>query len=266
MGVARAIQRRLRTVAPDVAARLTWALQRRGGDLSHELVDAVVRPGDAVVDAGANWGLYAARLARLVGPGGRVDAFEPHPVHARTLGALARRHPQLHVHAVGLGDEAATRHLRVPLEDGRPVTALAGFEAPLEDRPHEAVEVEVRPLDAVLPDAAPRLIKIDVEGSELALLQGAAGLLARARPVLLVEIEQRHQERPIADTFAFLDGLGYEGWFLHAGRRRPLAEFDVQRHQLDHLETAGDAEMPEAYVGNFVFAAPGTDLGAASRS
>jgi hypothetical protein len=82
---------------------------------------------------------------------------------------------------------------------------------------------------------------------------------------LLVEIEQRHQQRPIADTFAWLEELGYAGWFLGPHGLAPLAEFDVERDQLAHLGP-GVVEygMPDGYVADFLFATAGRDLRAVS--
>lgn len=253
---ARAVQRRLRRRAPDLVARATWAYKRRSA-ASLRIVEAHVRPGDAVVDAGANWGLYAARMAVLAGPTGRVDAFEPHPDHAGTLTTLARRRPQLTVHLMGLSDAPGSARLHVPIVGGRRVTALASFSPPADGVAHDEIDVPVARLDDVLgPDAAPSFVKCDVEGAELAVLRGGEAMLRRARPVLLVEIEQRHQDAPIAGTFDYLRELGYRGWYLGPAGLAPLEEFDVERDQLAHLRP-GVVEygMPEGYVADFLFRA-----------
>ena len=259
---AHALQRRLRRAAPGLTAGLTWAIKRRQDGHALAAVDALVGPGDAVVDAGANWGLYAARLAHLVGRAGQVDAFEPHPGHARTLQALARRRPQLAVHATALSSAAGSAQLHVPVVGGRPVTALASLGAPAPGVEHEVIAVPVTTLDAALAGRRPpSLVKCDVEGFELELLRGAERTLRAERPTLLVEIEQRHQATPIEATFAYLSGLGYEGWFFGPRGLAPLAEFDVERDQLAHLRP-GVAEygMPGGYVADFLFAGPDVDV------
>jgi len=259
---ARIAQRRLRRVAPGTAALLTWQWASRRDGLSASVVDQLVAEGDAVVDVGANWGLYTARLARLVGPSGQVDAFEPHPAHAVTLDRLARRRPQVAVHKMGLADAPGTAALHVPVVRGRDVTALSSLTAPAGDVEHRTVEVRIGRLDDELAGRRPpSFVKCDVEGLELAVLRGGERTLTAARPALLVEIEQRHQQRPIGDTFAYLAGLGYEGHYFAAGGLAPLERFDVERDQLAHLG-AGVVEygMPEGYVADFLFVAPGTDL------
>jgi FkbM family methyltransferase len=253
----------MRTLAPSFTAELTWAIKRRQDGHSLAAIDALVRPGDAVVDAGATWGLSSARLARIVGPEGAVAAFEPHPAHARTLDALAARHAQLTVHAAALSDAAGSARLHVPIVAGRPVTALARLDAPAADVEHDVVEVAVTTLDEALAGRRPpSFVKIDVEGRELALLRGATRTLREARPTLLVEIEQRHQERPIAETFAFLAEHGYAGHYFGPRGLAPIEQFDVERDQLAHVRPGvSEYGMPEGYVADFLFADAALDLG-----
>jgi FkbM family methyltransferase len=259
---ARIVQRRMRRVAPGTAARLTWEWASRRDGLSARVVDRFVSEGDAVLDIGANWGLYTARLAHLVGRSGQVDAFEPHPAHAPTLDALARRRPQIAVHKVGLADTPGTATLHVPVVRGRDVTALSSLTAPAGDVEHRTVEVTIARLDdEIAGRRPPTFVKCDVEGLELAVLHGGERTLKEGRPALLVEIEQRHQERPIADTFRYLAELGYEGHYFARDALVPLDRFDVERDQLAHLGP-GVVEygMPEGYVADFLFVAPGTDV------
>jgi FkbM family methyltransferase len=254
-------QRVLRRTRPELAARLTWEVKRRRGDHMLALVERFVRPGDHAVDAGANWGLFTARLAELVGPSGRVTAFEPHPGHAQTLGAIARRHHWVDLRFAALSTEAGSAELAVPVHEGRTLSALASLEPPqAEDGVRfQKLPVEVTTLDAALEGApAVGLVKCDVEGHELAALRGGERMLRRDRPVVLVETEQRHQrEGSVTDLFDWLGGLGYEGSCLRAQGLAPLNTFDVQRDQLAFLEDESFVahDMPAGYVNNFLFQA-----------
>lgn len=262
--VAHGVQRRLRHSAPAFTAGLTWALKRRRGELSLAVIDALVAPGDATVDIGANWGLYTARLTRLTGPGGQVDAFEPHPGHLSTLQSLARRRPQLVVHSMALSDAPGNAVLHVPLVRGRRVTALASLKPPKEDVEQEMVSVPTARLDDVLADRRPpSFVKCDVEGLESVVLRGAEATLRASQPVLLVEIEQRHRADPIDDTFRYLTALGYGAYFFGPGGLTPLEDFDVERDQLAHLQPGlVEYEMPEEYVADFLFVGPTVDVSA----
>lgn len=259
----RALQRRLRVRAPHLAARVTWEIRRRRGEQALALAEALVRPGDVVLDVGANWGLFTARLSDLAGPRGQVHAFEPHPAHRRTLDGIARRRPGVVVvHPVALSDAPGEATLHIPIVDGRPVTALATLAGPPPAGAHERVQVPVRRLDdelAGLPKPV-ALVKCDVEGLERPVLAGAERTLRASLPALLIEIEQRHLADPIADTFAAIIDLGYEGYALVPGGLRELSEFDVERDQLRYLDGSPNPDgMPDAYVNDFLFLRPGTN-------
>jgi len=241
---------------------LTWAWKRRRGERLLPVVDALVSPGDAVVDIGANWGMFTARLACLVGRRGQVDAFEPHPHHARSLSAIARRRPQVTVHATALSNVAGEAQLHVPVVGGRSVTALGSLVPIAVDAGDDVIVVPTQRLDDVLAHRrGPSFIKCDVEGLELRVLRGAEATLRRTLPVLLVEIEQRHQKAPVHETFAYLSGLGYDGWFLGPAGLGPLTEFDLERHQLVPFRASqGEQNVRGDYVADFLFAAPGLDV------
>jgi hypothetical protein len=88
-------------------------------------------------------------------------------------------------------------------------------------------------------------IKCDVEGHERDVFEGAADTLKTHRPTLLFECEERHRPRGgVRGVFAYLAGLGYEGFFFDAHGTRPVDAFDISIHQADGART---------YVNNFVF-------------
>lgn len=151
-----------------------------------QVLRSVLRPGDNFVDVGANMGFHTLHAARIVGPRGRVLAFEPNPdaairlaVHVRENGLAA----VVGIRRLALGASAGEATLRVPVgEDGLATLAdsLAGTMT--------TVRVVVRRLDDEWPADAPlRLIKVDVEGAELPVLEGAADTLRRWRPDVICE-------------------------------------------------------------------------------
>jgi FkbM family methyltransferase len=257
-------QRVLRRSRPRLAARVTWEVKRRRGDYTLTLVERLVHPGDHVVDAGANWGLFTARLAELTGPTGHVTAFEPHPGHARTLGAIAASHSWVTVHQAALSQEPGDAELAVPVHEGRELSALASLEpgAAPDDVRFQKVPVAVTTLDEALRDDGPpvRFLKCDVEGHELDALRGGEALLRRDHPAILLEAEQRHQPegRSVTDVLDHLRWMGYRGWCVRGDRVAPISGFDVERDQLEFLRDGAFVahDMPEGYVNNFLFQAP----------
>src|SRR5687768_4546875 len=92
----------VRPIDPGLMARLWWARERRSGDRALAVVERVVRRGDVVLDVGANFGFFAYRLARLVGPEGEVHAFEPHPALRENLTRVEATRPNVRFHGVAL--------------------------------------------------------------------------------------------------------------------------------------------------------------------
>jgi len=247
----------VRPVNRPLMARLLWERERRTGDLELELVDRLVRRDAVVLDVGANFGQFTWRMAHLVGPGGYVHAFEPHPAHREELAGIATKRPNVTFHPVALSDRPGEAGLTVPRVDGEAKLALATL-APRAAGPDELeqVPVAVETLDRALAgrDRPVTFIKCDVEGHERAFLDGAREVLRDDQPTLLVEIEQRHQGRDVTETLALLDDLGYDGYALFGSALRPVAEFDVERDQLAYVRAEpGAAGMPAGYVNDFLF-------------
>ena len=217
------------------------------------MVHSLVRRGDIVVDIGVNWGLYSYCLRRLVGPHGWVYGFEPNPAMAPALRRL-RRLSRVTIESVGLSDREGEAELRIPVVDGRQSDYLASLVTRPDVSASEVIfTVPVRRLDEMLPATGSTVgfIKCDVEGHELAVLSGACETLNRSRPRILVEIEQRHTEIDIGETFALMYGHGYRGYALAGHRLRPIEEFDVQRDQLDLLD--GFPGLLQGYINQFLF-------------
>jgi FkbM family methyltransferase len=160
-----------------------------------------VKPGDVVYDIGANVGFYTLLASVLVGPSGRVVAFEPLPRNLRYL----RKH-------LGLNGCGNVMVMPVAVSD---CAGRAGFD-PGDDPSggalcdHGAIEVETVALDRlarskIIP--GPDVIKVDVEGGESRALAGGVAMLAREKPLLFLSIH----DREAGDLCqGLLDEIGYE--------------------------------------------------------
>ena len=202
----RALASRLRPLRPSVLATgpargLRFATS--GGDPDcatgtyelpvQEALAARLRAGDVVLDVGANVGFFTVVCAHLVGARGRVCAFEPVPANVAAIRRNARlnRQAQVSVAMTAVGDRNGRATLVLARHAGG--AALAGCDRPPDARGE--LQVPVTTLDAWLAGERAglpgpvRLVKVDVEGAELAVLRGAAGLVAADRPLLLVEVD-----------------------------------------------------------------------------
>jgi FkbM family methyltransferase len=161
------------------------------------------RTGTTAIDVGANVGLFTVPLARAVGSGGRVVAIEPDAENVGRLEANLRlnRLENVLVERVAAGErdgeielqvaDDPAYHSTVEVHDGRGVG--------------RAVCVPVARLDTIWTRLGrPRVsvIKVDVEGGELAVLRGAETLLRETRPALLLEAHQRERRRALTEWLA----------------------------------------------------------------
>lgn len=168
-----------------------------------ELFRRLVRPGDVVLDVGANIGAHTLPLARLAGPAGEVVAFEPQRVLFQTLCANMALNSVTNARCLPYAVGAAAGEIDAP----RPDYARPGsFGSLAVGGPGPAERVRVVTVDSLALDRC-RLIKVDVEGYEEQVLRGAAGTLERLRPVLYVENDR--EERSAA-LVRYVAGLGYE--------------------------------------------------------
>lgn len=194
-------------------ARLAWwsvypcsSYWRQGGnDLRVEKIIAehAARPGLVFWDLGAHHGIYSVGVARAVGPGGRVEAFEPDPVSFQRLAwhRKLNRLSWLHTHPVAVSDSDGSA--RIYQYDGFGSTSthlpfqgesLAGV--PFRDTP------TVR-LDSWLAEgrvSRPDFIKIDVEGHAGPALAGMRDTFA-SRPVALVAVHYREEYEAVVQFF-----------------------------------------------------------------
>jgi len=218
------------------------------GEPELHLLPILCDPATAFLDVGANMGVYslvAEPLSRC------VYALEANPELAGRLRAvLGDRHTVLDV---GASDQEATVALHIPVRAGADVHWRSSVE-PDANPGFDSRDVTVRltPIDALqLPPVG--VVKIDVEGHELAVLRGARRLLGTDRPAVIVEAEERHNAGGVEQVRRFFAELGYVGHYLHRGVVHPVGEFDVARLQSAQTQKAVGSDRSPDYVNNFVY-------------
>ncbi len=230
--------RALRAAAPHL-----WFLEDEVAGLAEH-----VGPGAVCLDVGAEYGLYTWALAGLVGPAGHVHAVEPQPGPSTFVDTTRRllRAGNVTVHRTALGDAAGGGVLALPRRRLLPVhgrafltTGADGLGSNAEFGRHEDVPVAVTTVDdlvGALDLDRLDVVKVDIEGAEARLLAGARGTLAAFRPVLMLELEDRHLARfatTVARVVAELEADGYAArtWDV-AGAWVPRRPDDGRRNVL----------------------------------
>jgi FkbM family methyltransferase len=187
----------------------------------------LVRPGGLSLDIGANKGVYSYLMA---GISDRVAAFEPNP---KMFWVLSRCVPRnVDCHNVALSNSDGEAEMILPVQRSGRYSNQGGTlqSRKMEDSDKElgSIRVAQRRLDSYdLRDVT--FIKIDVEGFEFEVLEGARDTLARERPVLLIEIDASQNKRPLEDAIRAVCDYGYTAHFVRGGAEAPFAEYDPGR-------------------------------------
>lgn len=220
------------------------------------LLPRLVAKGDVVCDIGANRGLYTYWLLRL---GTKVFAFEPNPHLVRVMQIRFGRAiaaGQLVVDGCALSDQPGSIVLHVPVSAAALGTVEASALAKLSNVQMEEFTVPKHRLDDVV-DGRVDFVKIDVEGHEIAAIDGGMNVISRNRPTLLIEAEERHHPGAVAALRQRLEPLGYAGYYFDGKGLRPIEGFDPKIHQdPSALNEAGTHRLDgRIYYNNFIFAA-----------
>jgi FkbM family methyltransferase len=153
-------------------------------------LERFVRPGMTVYDIGAQAGFYTLFFSRLVGESGRVFAFEPCPYEARFL-----------LDHVRMNKIANVRVIQAAVAEQAGLVAMTTDRGMTQNRIHSCDDATLKVpslnLDSLnLP--APDLVKMDVEGAESAVLNGAQRMLRETRPVVFVALHSDEQREKCA--------------------------------------------------------------------
>jgi FkbM family methyltransferase len=229
---------------------IEWALDLREGiDLTIYLrgafepdtlraLEGLVRPGDTVLDIGANVGAHTLHLARLVGVRGQVIAFEPTDFAIGKLRANLKVNPGLEprvvLHQVFLA-AVSSAVLVAPVAASWPVDGTRPDDAATASCSMSSAGARATSLDSEMAshgDPTVHLIKMDVDGHELEVLAGARKLLEKHAPVLVMELAP-FVFQPESKFDAMVELLTLHGYTLRTlGSRRPLPRALLELKQL----------------------------------
>jgi FkbM family methyltransferase len=166
-------------------------------------------PGDVIVEVGANIGAHTLPLAQQVGPQGFVYAYEPQRVVFQTLCANLALNSMVNVDARHAAVAATPGFVTIPDIDYTQTANFGGVS--VDDLPSGRPVRKVR-LDDDLSLDRLNLLKIDVEGMELEVLQGAIRLIGITQPLLYLENDRLEKSEALIRHVAALDYRMY--WHL----------------------------------------------------
>lgn len=168
------------------------------------LFKQICKEGDVVLDVGANIGIHTLALSHFVGNTGRVYAFEPQPIVFQTLCANMALNSRINVNCYNMAVGERKGEVLMPDIDYSHRSNYGGVSA---DQFDIGQRIPVHALDAFLDVRRLKFIKIDVEGMEQDVINGARGLIHSFKPAIYLENDRRDKSKALIEI---MWGLGYE--------------------------------------------------------
>lgn len=201
------------------------------------------------VDVGGNYGMYTFFASRRFST---CHTFEPLPYFEAVYKQGFINH-NVEWKQVALSDKEEKVIMRMPVCDRGYSTIDTGNQ--LEGKVDESdgienIEVKTNRLDNYeIPDIG--FLKIDVEGHEMEVLQGAVQTIQSSKPLIFVEVEERHRQGSVNGVAHMLAGTGYNCYFLLHKKLLPFSQFKMENHQ--------NPGKKRDYIRNFIFVHPDND-------
>ena len=187
-----------------------------------QILDKIVSKEYESIDVGVYRGVYSYKLSKI---SKHVHSFEPNPLLFPYLEKnLKKLIKNMTLYNTALSNEQAETDLKIPK---RYKTLNKNYEEKyklgcatihknnlLENEKYMSYKVKTSKLDDITFNNKIDFIKIDVEGHEKNVILGALKLIAKDKPNLLVEIEERHSKEKVDNTINFINKLGYKSFYL----------------------------------------------------
>ncbi len=181
-----------------------------------ELLKRFIKPGTDCIDVGVYRGVYSYEMSKY---SKKVHSFEPNPLIFKYINEnLKKISNNIDLYNFALSNKNSVLDLKVPIRDkkfdkenyeehylmGRAtIHELNNFQD------YEKFEITSKKIDDFNFDNEISFIKIDVEGHEIEVIEGGKSIIKKNKPVLLVEIEERHSKKNVHHSIDYINGLGY---------------------------------------------------------
>lgn len=212
-------------------------------------IKEVLTKDSVFMDVGANVGAYLYTLENHLKPE-NIYAFEP---NQQLFKRLKRLFPKVNLLSLALSDVSTVAEFKIPVINGEKVHTRGTLQISIKEKNEEKTilqKVEVKPLDDLNFNIKKLdFIKIDVEGNEMQTLRGAKKTIEKFKPILMVEMEQRHHKENLWTLISEIADWGYSVNYLDRETLKPklLTEEFLNQQNPDNVKNYKD------YINNIIF-------------
>lgn len=185
------------------------------------LVKTFIKSGTDSIDVGVYRGVYSYEMSKY---SEKVHSFEPNPIIFEYIEKNLKKFiKNIHLYNFALSNQSKTINLKIPIRNSNSNKEI--FEEYYEMgratihnennfENYENFKIKTKTIDELSFDNKISFIKIDVEGHELEVIEGAKNTIKNDKPILLVEIEKQYTKKEVAESINFINSLGYKSYFF----------------------------------------------------
>jgi len=194
------------------------------------------------IDVGVYRGVYSYKLSKEFN---QIHSFEPNPLLFPYLNKyLTKIITNMTLYNYALSNKNELTNLKIP-HRGKSIfknnfeeiykLGCATIHETNNFEKFNNYEVECKKLDDVIKDKEISFIKIDVEGHELSVIEGANNIINKYKPTLLVEIEEKHTKKPILNTINKIKEFGYKVYFFKNNQIREIIDHNIPNEERNFI-------------------------------
>ncbi len=195
---------------------------KRSDEQEINLVKKFIKSGTDSIDVGVYRGVYSYEMSKY---SEKVHYFEPNPIIFEYINKNLKKFiKNIHLYNFALSNQNKTINLKIPIRNSNSNKEI--FEEYYEMgkatihnennfENYENFEIQTKKIDELSFDNKISFIKIDVEGHELEVIEGAKNTIKKDKPILLVEIEKQYTKKEVGESINFINSLGYKSYFFN---------------------------------------------------
>jgi len=214
--------------------------EKRKGEKEIKIIPNLLVNCNRAIDIGANVGVWSYWLSKYAK---QVESFEPNPKIFNALKNIKIKN--VNSYNVALSNKSGSVDLLIPKGSKGFSNQGASLSSIKVQGEHKSISIEAKCLDEYnFLDVD--FIKIDVEGHEHEVIEGAQETINKFKPTMVIEMEEKHNQIPIEDQISSVEKLGYKCCVLINEKIIQIEEIDLNKF---HRNPANN----DSYLFNFIF-------------